>query len=133
MKTQWIFKSVSMRNKHLEEQAVEESYRWTNSLLVKLIKIIRKWIFTFSFFLRITWLRKTSGKILWRFLKKSFLNYLSEILNCLVVLDKMFILWLFFNLKLKRIKAVTKNKAKKEEEKDLLGSSFYFFTANFIW
>ena len=130
MKTQWIFKSVSMRNKHLEEQAVEESYRWTNSLLVKLIKIIRKWIFTFSFFLT-NYL--TNGKILWRFLKKSFLNYLSEILNYLVVLDKMFILWLFFNLKLKRIKAVTKNKAKKEEEKDLLGSSFYFFTANFIW
>ena len=33
-----------------------------------------------------------SGKILRRFLKQSFLNYLLEILNYLVVLDKMFIL-----------------------------------------
>ena len=33
-----------------------------------------------------------SGKILRRFLKQSFLNYLLEILNYLIVLDKMFIL-----------------------------------------
>ena len=33
-----------------------------------------------------------SGKIFRRFLKKSFLNYLLEILNYLVVLDKMFVL-----------------------------------------
>ena len=74
-----------------------------------------------------------SGKIFRRFLKKSFLNYLLEILNYLVVLDKMFVLWLFFNLKLKIITATTKNKAKKEEEKDPLRRSFYCFAVNFIW
>ena len=65
-----------------------------------------------------------SGKILRRFLKQSFLNYLLEILNYLVVLDKMFILLLFFNLKLKRITITTENKAKKEKEKDLQRNSF---------
>ena len=59
-----------------------------------------------------------------------FTNYLSN--ENLVVLDKMFILYLFFNLKLKRITTTTKNKAKKEEEKDLLRSSFYCFIVNFI-
>ena len=59
-----------------------------------------------------------------------FTNYLSN--ENLAVLDKMFILYLFFNLKLKRITTTTKNKAKKEEEKDLLRSSFYCFIVNFI-
>ena len=117
----WIwtydYKSLSMKDRmnllkclsYLEEHAVKESYRWTNIILVKLIKIILKSIFTFSIFSRITWVTN------------------------LAVLDKIFILWLFFNLKLKRITAATKNKMKKEEEKDLLRSSFYCFTVNFMW
>ena len=117
----WIwtydYKSLSVKDimnllkclSYLEEHAVKEAYRWTNSFLVKLIKINLKCIFTFSNFLRITWVTN------------------------LAVLDKIFILWLFFNLKLKRITAATKNKVKKEEEKDLLRSSFYCFTVNFMW
>ena len=117
----WIwtydYKSLSMKDRmnllkclsYLEEHSAKESNRWTNSILVKLIKIILKWIFTFSNFLRITWVTN------------------------LAVLDKIFILWLFFNLKLKRTTAATKNKVKKEEEKDLLRSSFDCFTVNFVW
>ena len=44
-----------------------------------------------------------SGKILRPFLKKSFQIYLLEILHYLVALDRMFILCLFFNLKLQKV------------------------------